>query len=113
MIPMTQSIPFPTPNTSGGSIPPESKAKLARLKARAWGVAFGLLCGAGIGVATLILVIKGGPNVGAHLGLLSVFLPGYSVSYSGAFVGFVYLFVIGYALGRIVGSVYNFFVRLE
>lgn len=110
---MTQSSPFPAPNTAGSSIPPESKAKLARLKARAWGVAFGLLSGVGLGVATLILVIKGGPTVGAHLGLLSVFLPGYSVTYTGAFLGFVYLFVIGYALGRVVGNVYNFFVRNE
>jgi len=40
---------------------------------------------------------------------LSVFLPGYSVSVPGAFIGFVYAFVIGYALGRLVGAVYNRF----
>jgi len=27
----------------------------------------------------------------------------------GAFIGFVYAFVIGYALGRLVGAVYNRF----
>lgn len=110
---MTRSSPFSSPAPAGGSIPPAARVKLARLKARAWGVAFGLLCGVGLSVATLILVIKGGSTVGAHLGLLSVFLPGYSVSYGGALVGFVYLFVIGYALGRLVGSVYNYFVRME
>ena len=27
---------------------------------------------------------------------------------AGAFLGFVYLFVMGYALGRLIGVVYNF-----
>ena len=78
-----------------------------RLNAQSWGVSFGLLCGLTLFAATLFLVVKGGENVGQHLGLLSVFLPGYRVSVMGAFLGFVYLFVIGYALGRLVGLVYN------
>jgi hypothetical protein len=78
-----------------------------RLNAQSWGVSFGLLCGLTLFAATLFLVVKGGENVGQHLGLLSVFLPGYRVSVTGAFLGFVYLFVIGYALGRLVGLVYN------
>jgi hypothetical protein len=79
-----------------------------RLNAQAWGVSFGLLCGLGLLVATLILVLKGGENVGQHLGLISVYLPGYSVTVGGAFLGFIYLFVIGYALGRVIGTVYNY-----
>lgn len=102
----------PTPKNIA-ALSPSTQATLARLHARAWGIATGLLLGLSILVATLILVIKGGPDMGAHLGLLSVFLPGYSVSMVGAFVGFVYLFVIGYAIGRVVGSVYNHFVRGE
>jgi hypothetical protein len=77
------------------------------LNAKAWGIAFGLLCGLGLFAATLILVLKGGENVGEHLGLLAAYLPGYRVTVVGAFLGFVYLFVIGYALGRLVGFVYN------
>ena len=84
---------------------------ILRLNARAWGWAFGLLAGGGLLLATVILVIKGGPDPGAHLELLSVFLPGYSVSWLGALIGFVYLFVIGYGLGRLIGKVYNFMVR--
>ena len=83
---------------------------ILRLNARAWGWAFGLLAGGGLFVATIFLVIKGGPDPGAHLELLGVFLPGYSVTWLGAFIGFVYLFVIGYGIGRLIGKVYNLMV---
>jgi hypothetical protein len=92
-------------------LPTNTTASLARLHAKAWGVATGATFGFGLLIATIALVIRGGENVGAHLGLLSVFFPGYSVSIAGGFIGFVYAFVIGYALGRMVGSVYNFAVR--
>lgn len=82
-------------------------AALVRLNARAWGIAMGLFLGGGLFIATNVLVLKGGPDVGAHLRLLRVFLPGYSVTFLGSLVGFVYLFVIGYVLGRLVGLVYN------
>jgi len=78
-----------------------------RLNARAWGIALGLLLGGGLFLATIVLVIKGGPDVGQHLSLLSVFFPGYSVTVLGSLIGFVYAFVLGYALGRLIGAAYN------
>ena len=100
------------------SIPPEQtttrqdedetlRNALLRLNARAWGIGMGLLLGVTLFVATNLLVVRGGQNVGQHLGLLSVYLPGYSVSFVGSLIGFVYAFVGGYALGRIIGGVYN------
>ena len=89
---------------------PDSQAlevALRKLNARAWGWAFGLMLGFGLCFATLFLVLKGGANMGQHLNLLGIFLPGYSVSWAGAFIGFIYLFVLGYGLGRLVGTVYN------
>ena len=83
------------------------QASLLRLNARAWGISAGLLFGGGLFLATIFLVIRGGPNLGQHLGLLSVFFPGYSVTWLGAFIGFIYAFVVGYGLGRIIGSIYN------
>lgn len=80
---------------------------IRRLNERAWGITLGLLMGLGLFLATIILVIKGGPNMGQHLRLLSNYLPGYHVSVPGAFVGFVYLFVLGYGLGRVIGTIYN------
>lgn len=88
------------------------QAALVRLNARAWGIAMGILLGGGLFIATNVLVLKGGPNVGQHLQLLRVFLPGYSVTFLGSLVGFVYLFVIGYILGRLIGVVYNKMVDL-
>jgi hypothetical protein len=77
------------------------------LNARAWGISFGLLAGGALFLATNFLVIKGGLQVGRHLSLLSAFFPGYRVSFAGSLIGFVYAFVCGWALGRVVGAVYN------
>ncbi len=87
------------------------RATLLRLNARAWGMAVGLVAGIGLLAATLVLLIQGGPNVGAHLALLGHLLPGYRVTVAGAFIGFAYMFVIGYAVGRIIGSAYNALAR--
>jgi hypothetical protein len=85
----------------------ELTSALLKINARAWGIAFGLLFAVGIFAATNVLVLKGGEVVGPHLGLLSVYLPGYRVTFLGSLIGFVYFFVFGYGFGRILGSVYN------
>jgi hypothetical protein len=77
------------------------------LNARAWGLSTGLVFGFGLLIATNFLVIKGGPNVGAHLRLLANYFPGYSVTFLGSLVGFVYAFVLGYGLGRLVATIYG------
>jgi len=76
--------------------------ELIKISGRAWGVAFGLVLGFVIFVATNFLVLKGGENVGHHLGRLSHVFPGYDVSFAGSIVGFVYFFVVGYGVGRII-----------
>ncbi len=86
---------------------PSVHKTVQRLNARAWGIALGLVLGLGLLIATNILVIRGGPNVGAHLRLLSVYFPGYSVTFVGSLIGFVWAFVLGYALGRVIGTVYD------
>jgi amino acid permease len=85
----------------------EVSRTMLRLNSKAWGIAVGMLLGTGLFLATVILVAKGGPDMGQHLGLLSAYLPGYRVSLLGSVIGFAYAFVIGYALGRVIGSVYN------
>ena len=84
---------------------------LARLNARAWGIAAGLLAGGGLFLATVALVIRGGPNPGPHLALLGAYFPGYTVSVAGSFIGFVYGFVLGYGAGRMIGLIYNRLAR--
>lgn len=83
----------------------------ARLNARAWGVAVGLLCGFGLLIATDVLVLKGGRVVGPHLALLGAYLPGYRVTFAGSLIGFGYGALIGYCAGSLFGSVYNLLVR--
>jgi hypothetical protein len=76
-----------------------------------WGLALGCLAALTLFVATIWLVLKGGPVVGPHLGLLGVYFPGYSVTWPGAFVGAGYMFFLGYGAGRMVATIYNRIVR--
>jgi hypothetical protein len=78
-----------------------------RIHERGWGIAAGLMLGLSLFVATNVLVLKGGEEVGPHLGLLSVYFPGYRVSFLGSFVGFVYAFVLGYLVGATICAIYN------
>lgn len=83
------------------------KKSLVHFSEQGWGLAFGSVSAVGLFVATIWLVLRGGINVGEHLNLLGVYLPGYSVSFGGAVIGFVYAFVIGYGAGRTIATVYN------
>ena len=78
-----------------------------RVSQQGWGLALGVLAGGGLFLATAILVIKGGPDPGPHLGLLGVYFPGYRVTWAGSFIGAGYAFLIGYLAGLTIGVVYN------
>jgi hypothetical protein len=80
---------------------------VARLRASVMAIVFGLTAGTGLFVATAWLVIRGGPQVGATLGLLRNYLPGYSVTWPGAFIGFIYAAVLGGIVGWVVAFIYN------
>ena len=95
-----------TDDLSGGERQAIQKA-FQRVSEQGWGLAIGFLAALGLFLATAILVVKGGPNPGPHLGLLGIYLPGYSVTWPGAFIGAAYAFFIGYAVGRTIGTVYN------
>ena len=75
------------------------------------GIAFGLLGGSILWLGTVLLVLRGGINVGPHLSLLSVFLPGYSVSWSGAWIGLAWGFVFGALSGAILYWSYSSTLR--
>ena len=83
------------------------RKSILRVRDQGWGLAFGLVLGLGLFIATNVLVIRGGPSVGQHLSLLNVYFPGYSVTVLGSFIGFVYAFVVGYGIGRLIASAYN------
>ena len=87
--------------------------EVIRLSRNVLGLTLGMLVGAGIFLATIILVIKGGPDVGSHLQLLNQYFPGYRVTWAGSFVGAFYGFVFGYINGWIIATVYNWVVVLR
>src|SRR3954447_19897327 len=54
-----------------------------------------LLVGAGLWLATVVLLMRGGESVGRHLSLLSIFLPYYDVSWAGSLIGALWGGVVG------------------
>ena|SRR5215510_15188497 len=81
-----------------------------RLNATVQGIVTGLVAGLGVFVATNWLVLKGGPTIGPHLGLLGQYFISYRVSFVGSLIGFVYAFVVGFLVGYTVGRIYNWAV---
>ena len=89
------------------------RSAVARLRAGIIGVVCGMFAGTGLLLATALLVVRGGRNVGQHLGLLRHYLPGYSVTWPGAIIGFLYGAAIGGAIGWLTAWIYNRVVELR
>lgn len=68
---------------------------------------FGTVGGTGLAVATLWLVIRGGDEVGPHLGLLGQYFPGYTVTWWGSLLGFFYGALVGAIAGWTMAWIYN------
>lgn len=103
----------PGPPAAGPEWPPRASGAAAlrllaaRLHPVALGGALAIVCGGLLLTATNILVLKGGPQVGAHLGLLSQYLPGYDVSPAGSVLGMLYASAAGFALGWLAATLRN------
>lgn len=85
-------------------------AAFAKIKPVAMAVALGVVFALVLFSATAILLIKGamdGAVVGPHLALLGIYLPGYEVSWHGAFLGASYFFVAGALLGFLLAVLWN------
>jgi hypothetical protein len=85
----------------------EVSRAIARIQSGVLTIVFAAICGAGLFLMTAWLVVKDGPNVGAHLGLLANYFPGYSVSWSGSVIGFFYGALVGGLAGWSIGTIYN------
>jgi hypothetical protein len=81
--------------------------RILRLEALVQGLAWGLVAGLGLFLATNWLVLKGGRVVGPHLRLLRQFFIGYEVTFVGSLIGFAYAFACGFVAGYLVSLVYN------
>jgi hypothetical protein len=85
-------------------------AAFARLDLAALAIASCIVTGSALLVATAWLLLHH-PTTAAtmplNLGLLSNYLPGYSVSWVGSVIGLAYGMLIGLAAGAAFGSVWN------
>lgn len=89
------------------------QTKLLRLNANINGIVLGIVTGTVIFIATIWLVIKGGPEIGPNLSLLSQFFWGYEVTVVGSFIGFGYGFLFGFFIGYFVSRIYNWLLDLK
>ncbi len=72
---------------------------------------FAFCGGLGLFLATVWLLVRGGPNVGEHLGLLANYFPGYRVSWAGSLLGLVYGALVGAVAGYSLAWIYNRLAR--
>ncbi|MEY2487241.1 MAG: hypothetical protein QOH39_2889 [Verrucomicrobiota bacterium] len=114
---MSDSNERPPPGAGSGSPGPIDEEALLRevirLSRNVLGLTLGVLFAIVLFIATNILVLKDGPNVGAHLQLLNQFFPGYAVTFAGSFLGLLYGFLVGYISGWVIATVYNWVVLLR
>ena len=89
------------------------RRKVAIVHAGALALVMAAIGGAGLFIVTAWLLIKGGKNVGWHLSLLSQYLAGYSVTWTGSFVGLFYGALLGGIIGWSIGIIYNLMVEIR
>ena len=85
---------------------------LARLDGVALGVALGTLFGLIIFLATNILILKGGSEIGPNLALLSQYFIGYEVTFGGSLIGLAYGLLAGFIFGWLIASLRNIIVAI-
>lgn len=86
-------------------------AAVARLRAGIMALVFAFCGGLGLFLATVWLLVRGGPNVGEHLELLANYFPGYRVSWAGSLLGLVYGALVGAVAGYSLAWIYNRLAR--
>ncbi len=89
------------------------QAAVARLRIGILALVCALVGGAGLWLATVWLIVRGGPNVGEHLGLLRQYFPGYRVTWPGSLLGFFYGGMVGGGFGWLMAWIYNRVVDLR
>lgn len=80
---------------------------LAKLDKTALGIAMGSVFGAVIFVATNLLILKGGDEIGPNLALLNNYFVGFEVTFAGSLVGLFYGFITGFILGWLIAFLRN------
>ena len=87
------------------------EAVFAKLDPVALGVALGGVCGVGLCIATVMLMMKSGPVVGPTLSLLGHYFPGFTVSWIGTLIGLLEGGGAGFMLGYSIAWLRNLGMR--
>src|SRR5678816_4808080 len=87
--------------------------EVVRIQAGVLALVCSILCGLGLFVMTVWLLIKDGAGAGPHLQLLGHYFVGYSVTWPGALIGLIYGLLTGGIIGWVVGKIYNLVVGLR
>jgi hypothetical protein len=80
---------------------------LRRINARVLGLTLGALSATALFLATNVLILRGGQNVGQILSRLCFYLPWYEVTFWGSLIGAFWAFLFGFIAGEIISRVYN------
>jgi hypothetical protein len=83
------------------------RSAFARFDPVALGAAVGAVIGAGLFLASAVLLVEGGDPLGPTLALLGNYLVGYEVSWPGAFIGLVEAALGGFAFGYLLAKAIN------
>lgn len=90
-------------------------AAFGKIDVVALAVALGCAGACIVFLAALALLVKGAPPgvaVGPHLALLGAWLPGFSVTLTGAVLGALYGAILGVVAGGLIAAIWNFTHRL-
>jgi hypothetical protein len=90
-----------------GPVEEELTRVFMRIDRVALGLAAGVVGGLGLFVATLALLLKGGPVLEPTLELLGQYFPGYSVTAAGSLTGLFYGFISGFVAGWLLATLRN------
>ena len=83
-----------------------------RLHPLALGCGVGTVFGFAVLAGTLVLALRGGPQVGANLKSLSSYFPGFRVDVTGAFLGGAYGFAAGFLAGYALATFRNLALQI-
>jgi hypothetical protein len=86
---------------------------LLRFNAHVLGVMVAVVASIAIFIGTVVMTLQGNDNPDSLLALLGHLLPGYRVSFTGAFVGSLWAATIGYLIGGAFGLGYGPWVLRE
>ena len=89
------------------SLPNLVRTRVLRLNPMIIGLTFGLIGGAALMLATIVLLVKGGSVIGPHLALINQVFIGFRVTWVGSLIGFAYAGVAGFLVGYCGAVLYN------